>query len=168
MVPVFYTECFPQAICSSRPGRPRFAASCTRFRMRRRKGSRGPSPCPRLSEYHPTIAKLQETVLELSNRLDRLYETVLQQTLVFRDHLSSCNAMMNDMTRLILATALIIAAFSPIQPYNSLFPLSPDPSIPCSHFGSCPDSPSPDDTSHATEPPEPSPSFCFRASVIIR
>ena len=78
------------------------------------------------------------------------------------------NAMMNDMTRLILATALIIAAFSPIQPYNSLFPFSPDPSIPCSHFGSCPDSPSPDDTSHATEPPEPSPSFCFRPSAIIR
>ena len=90
---------------------PADRAACARFRMRGRKGSRGPAPFPRLSECHSTIAELQETVLELSSQLNRLYETVLQQAIVFRDHLSSCNIMMHDTTHIIPVTALNISPF---------------------------------------------------------
>ena len=63
---------------------PADRAACARFGMQRRKVSRDPGPCP---EYHSTISKLQETVRELSCQINRLYKTVLQQALTFRDHL---------------------------------------------------------------------------------
>ena len=88
--------------------KPSNPSACARFWMRKRisKGHYLHSHCGNSSPITVDLNQLLQAKLELHEQLKHLSEVVLQQAIVFNEHVLSCTRMANNISDIVAASSV--------------------------------------------------------------